>query len=108
MRRAVAKMDDLSIDAEPYRKRRDLMVDILTEAGFEFEMPKGGFFVFPKSPIEDEVAFCMHAAQKYKLLIVPGAGFGKSGYFRLSFSVPSEQIRQSRDIFKALYQDFSS
>ncbi|WP_045927106.1 pyridoxal phosphate-dependent aminotransferase [Bacillus siamensis] len=108
MQRAVAKMDDLSIDAEPYRKRRDLMVDILTEAGFEFEMPKGGFFVFPKSPIEDEVAFCMHAAQKYKLLIVPGSGFGRSGYFRLSFSVPIEQIRQSRDIFKALYQDFSS
>ena len=78
MQRAVAKMDDLSIDAEPYRKRRDLMVDILTEAGFEFEMPKGGFFVFPKSPIEDEVAFCMHAAQKYKLLIVPGSGFGKA------------------------------
>lgn len=46
MQRAVAKMDDLSIDAEPYRKRRDLMVDILTEAGFEFEMPKGGFSSF--------------------------------------------------------------
>ncbi|MCP6682535.1 pyridoxal phosphate-dependent aminotransferase [Bacillus nakamurai] len=108
MQRTVAEMDDLTIDAAPYRERRDLIVDILTEAGFDFEMPKGGFFVFPKSPIEDEVEFCMHAAQKYKLLIVPGSGFGRSGYFRLSFSVSLEQIKNSRGIFAALYQDFVS
>ncbi len=63
MQRAVARMDDLRVDASAYKERRDLMVDILKEAGFEFEMPKGGFFVFPKSPIEDEVAFCVHAAK---------------------------------------------
>ncbi|MBY8912659.1 pyridoxal phosphate-dependent aminotransferase [Bacillus sp. YC2] len=108
MQRTVAEMDDLTIDAAPYRKRRDLIVDILAEAGFDFEMPTGGFFVFPKSPIEDEVEFCMHAAQKYKLLIVPGSGFGRSGYFRLSFSVSLEQIKNSREIFAALYQDFVS
>ncbi|MCI4136046.1 pyridoxal phosphate-dependent aminotransferase [Bacillus vallismortis] len=107
MQRAVARMDDVRVDASAYKARRDLMVGILKEAGFEFEMPKGGFFVFPKSPIEDEVAFCVHAAQKYKLLIVPSSGFGIKGHFRLSFSVPIEQIKNSRDIFVSLYKDFA-
>jgi aspartate aminotransferase len=70
-------------------------------------MPKGGFFVFPKSPIEDEVAFCQHAAEKYKILVVPSSGFGVKGYFRLSFSVSLDQIERSREAFIALYKDFA-
>jgi len=62
-------------------------------------MPNGGFFVFPKTPIEDDVEFCLFAAERYKLLIVPGSGFGMKGYFRLSYSVPAEQIEKSRQAF---------
>lgn len=107
MQRAIASMDNLKVDASEYKKRRDLIVDILQEAGFDFMMPKGGFFVFPKSPIEDEVAFCQHAAEKYKILVVPSSGFGVKGYFRLSFSVSLDQIERSREAFIALYKDFA-
>ncbi|MCR8844263.1 pyridoxal phosphate-dependent aminotransferase [Paenibacillus sp. SC116] len=106
MQRAVARMDSLKVEASGYRERRDLIVSVLEEAGFTFTKPEGGFFVFPKSPIEDEVAFCQHAAQEYRILIVPSRGFGLPGYFRLSFSVSPEQIERSRPLFKALMNDF--
>lgn len=53
-------MDDLRVDVSVYKECRDLMVDILKEVGFEFEMLKGGFFVFLKLLIEDEVVFCVY------------------------------------------------
>lgn len=60
MQRAVARMDDLRVDASAYKERRDLMVDILKEAGFEFEMPKGGFFVFRNRQLKMKSHFaCM-------------------------------------------------
>ncbi|MCG7336098.1 pyridoxal phosphate-dependent aminotransferase [Sporosarcina sp. ACRSM] len=106
MQRAIAKMPDLTVDASPYKVRRDKIVEILSDAGFEFATPKGGFFVFPQAPIADDVEFCRHAAEKYKLLIVPGTGFGLSGHFRLCYSVPLETIENSREAFISLYNDF--
>lgn len=105
MQRAIARMDSLIVEPAEYRKRRDAMVSVLREAGFDFIQPEGSIFVFPKSPIEDDVAFCQFAAQEHRILIVPGSGFGRKGYFRLSFSVSLEQIERSREPFKALYAD---
>lgn len=107
MQRAIAKMTDFTMDINAYKDRRNLIVDVLEEAGFEFAMPRGGFFVFPKAPISDDIKFCIHAAQKYNLLLVPSSGFGLSGYFRVSFSVPIEQIKKSREVLTSLNKDFS-
>lgn len=106
VQRAIAAMDTLRIPQEQYRERRDLMVGVLRDAGYEFVQPMGGFFVFPKTPVADDVAFCMKAAQDYRLLIVPGSGFGRSGHFRISYSVPIEQIERSRDVFKRLLESY--
>ncbi|AJY76537.1 pyridoxal phosphate-dependent aminotransferase [Paenibacillus beijingensis] len=106
VQRAIAVMDTLRVPQEQYRERRDLMVDVLQEAGYEFVRPLGGFFVFPKTPIADDVAFCLKAAQDYRLLIVPGSGFGRGGHFRLSYSVPVDQIERSRDVFKRLLESY--
>ncbi|WHX50200.1 pyridoxal phosphate-dependent aminotransferase [Paenibacillus woosongensis] len=107
MQRAIARMDTLFIDSTPYLIRRELIIGVLQDAGYEFIRPKGGFFVFPKSPIKDDVEFCMVAAQKFRLLIVPGSGFGREGYFRISYSVPIDVIENSRTIFSELFQYFS-
>ncbi|MCD1259879.1 pyridoxal phosphate-dependent aminotransferase [Paenibacillus athensensis] len=107
MQRVIARMDSLVTPQLEYKQRRDLMVDVLRDAGLSFIVPQGGFFVFPKAPIADDVAFCLQAAQDFRLLLVPGSGFGRAGYFRLSYSVPLEQIERSRDVFKqvmAVYQ----
>ncbi len=87
------------VDIEIYQKRRQLMSQVLRNAGYEFVIPKGGFYFFPKSPIEDEVEF-VRILQKHRILAVPGSGFGRGGYFRLSFSVPEKVIENSEDGFK--------
>lgn len=107
MQRAIARMESLAVEPAEYRKRRDAMAAILKEAGFSFVSPDGGIFIFPQTPIEDDVKFCQIAAEQFRILIVPGSGFGRKGYFRLSYSVPFEQIERSRDRFKALFASFA-
>lgn len=85
-----------------YTKRRNMLADILTEAGYEFTMPKGTFYFFPKAPGGDDLAF-VERLKEQLVLAVPGSGFGGPGYFRLSFAVPDEVILRSREGFiKAL------
>ena len=108
MQRIIGEMVTLKIDPSPYKVRKDLIVSILRGAGFEFIDPQGGFFVFPKAPIEDDIEFCVEVAKKFKVLTVPGSQFGRRGYFRLSYSVPLEQIQNSKEVFHAIYKHFSN
>lgn len=80
-----------SVDVNFYRENRDKLVAPMREMGYEMVMPQGAFFLFPRSPIKDDVAF-VQAAQKEHLLLVPGSGFGGPGHFRISYAVPPEVI----------------
>jgi aspartate aminotransferase len=99
MQRAVARLQDVSIDNSIYTRRRELFCRILTEAGYEFMPPKGAFYIFPKSPIADDVAFCA-ILQEHKILAVPGCGFGAPGYFRLAFCISDDVISRSAEAFR--------
>ncbi|CAG37667.1 pyridoxal phosphate-dependent aminotransferase [Desulfotalea psychrophila] len=103
MQRVIAELQGISVDNERYARRREAFCQILTEAGFDFVPPKGAFYIFPKSPIEDDVAFCA-ILQEEKILAVPGRGFGAPGYIRLAFCVPDETIAGSAAAFKRAYQ----
>ncbi|MED4161171.1 pyridoxal phosphate-dependent aminotransferase [Halalkalibacterium halodurans] len=107
VQRMISKMDTLTQEQHEYKKRRDAMVQVLEDAGFEFVYPKGGFFIFPKSPIADDTKFCQVAAEEFQLLVVPGIGFGRAGHFRLSYSVSMEQIERSAPVLKKLKSYFS-
>ncbi|MFC0559328.1 pyridoxal phosphate-dependent aminotransferase [Halalkalibacter alkalisediminis] len=107
VQRMISKLDSLTEEQSEYKQRRDAMVNVLEEAGFDFVQPKGGFFIFPKSPIEDDQEFCRIAAEEFQILLVPGSGFGRGGHFRLSYSVPFEQIERAKDEFKRLYAHFA-
>ncbi|MGI6669133.1 MAG: pyridoxal phosphate-dependent aminotransferase [Acetivibrionales bacterium] len=96
---------DARVDAESYKKRRDMLYDIITGAGFECIKPRGAFYLFPKSPVEDDVSFCK-AAIKYNLIIVPGTGFGCKGHFRLAYCVDEKTIVNSRNAFEALAKEY--
>lgn len=96
---------DAKVDTEAYKKRRDMLYDIITQAGFECLKPQGAFYLFPKSPIEDDVAFCK-AAVKHNLVIVPGTGFGCKGFFRLAYCVDEKTIVNSRKAFEALAAEY--
>lgn len=94
---------DATVDTTAYKKRRDMLYDIITKAGFNCLKPQGAFYLFPRSPIEDDVEFCK-AAVKYNLVIVPGTGFGCKGHFRLAYCVDEKTIINSQKAFEALAQ----
>ncbi|MBM4287768.1 MAG: pyridoxal phosphate-dependent aminotransferase [Deltaproteobacteria bacterium] len=94
MQRLVAKMPEISVDISPYARRRELFGRILSEAGYDFVKPKGAFYLFPQSPLADDVEF-VQELKKENILAVPGRGFGRPGYFRLAFCVPESTIAAS-------------
>ena len=103
--RLVAKAVNASVDPEIYRERMDLLYNKLTELGFECKKPAGAFYLFVKSPVEDETEFA-RIAQKYNILVVPGRGFGRAGYFRMAFCVSLETIKRSMPAFEKLAAEF--
>jgi aspartate aminotransferase len=103
--RLAAKLVNETVDLEIYDRRRKLMAKVLRDAGVEFEMPKGAFYFFAKSPVEDDAVF-VDALLKEKILVVPGRGFGFPGYVRLSCSVDEEIIERSAEGFKRAMENF--
>ncbi len=99
MQRVVATLQGMTVETDIYTKRREIFCQILADAGLEFTPPKGAFYIFPKSPLEDDAEFVAHL-QKYKILAVPGRGFGMPGYFRLAFCVEDGVISRSAQAFK--------
>jgi aspartate aminotransferase len=99
MQRILPLIQGVSVDIEVYKKKRDLLCDILRAAGFTFVVPPGAFYLFPKSPMEDDVKF-VALLQEELILAVPGTGFGCPGYFRLAFCVDDQTIELSRAAFK--------
>jgi aspartate aminotransferase len=98
MQRIVGKFQDLDIDMIEYRLRRDAIYNILIESGFDVIKPLGAFYIFPKSPIPDDIKF-IRELQQHHILGVPGTGFGKPGYFRLAYCVDMDVIERSRKYF---------
>lgn len=91
MQRVVTALAGYRPDLRGLKANRDLLCRGLSEAGYEFVRPKGGFYVFPRSPIADEVAFCRRLARR-RVLCVPGRGFGLPGHFRIAFCVERATI----------------
>ncbi len=99
MQRAVVYLGNYRFDPSDYQRRRDAIYHVLKEAGFEVTRPKGAFYIFPKSPIEDDVRFVREVQERFRILLVPGSGFGKPGYLRLSFCVSLDLIERARERF---------
>ena len=92
-------------DISYYDRNRETLYNGLTECGFTCVKPEGAFYLFVKSPIEDEKEFCA-AAKKYNILIVPGSSFGCPGYVRMAYCVAYETIVNALPKFKELAKEF--
>ena len=103
LQHAVARLQGVTVDVSIYRKRRDLLCRGLSEIGYEFHVPEGAFYLFPKSPIPDDVQFTRILREEL-ILAVPGSGFAGPGYFRLSYAVPDSTITGSMAGFKRAMQ----
>ena len=96
---AVAQLQGIAVDVSIYKRRRDILSKVLADAGYEFNIPQGAFYLFPKSPMPDDVKF-LSILKDELILAAPGVAFGAPGYFRLSYAVPDTTIAGSFEGFK--------
>jgi len=99
--RVIAKSLGAEVDVSIYKRNRDLLYNHLISLGFTCVKPQGAFYLFPKSPIEDDKKFCADAKQ-FNLLLVPGSAFGCPGHVRLSYCISYEKIENSLQAFNKL------
>jgi aspartate aminotransferase len=104
MQRLVARLQRESVDVTAYQEKRDMLYHYLTEMGFCMVRPDGAFYLFPKSPFADDVEF-VKLAQKHHILLVPGAGFGAAGHFRIAYCVDKAMIERSLPAWRALARE---
>ncbi len=100
MQRLVAKIQGASVDVSEYESKRDFLYRELTGMGYECVKPTGAFYMFPKSPIQDDLKF-MSILQSMLVLTTPGVGFGTPGHFRIAFSVEDDVLDRSLVAFQA-------
>lgn len=105
MQRLVAPLQRNSVNVGIYEEKRNLFYEALTSFGYQVVKPQGAFYLFPKSPIEDDVAFVKELQIK-RILTVPGRGFGKPGYFRIAYPVDKKIIERSLPGFKELAEKY--
>ena len=105
IQKVVAKCVDAKTDLVAYDKNRQALYNGLKDCGFECIKPQGAFYLFVKSPVEDEKAFC-EAGKKYNILMVPGSSFACPGYVRLAYCVSYETIVNSLPEFKKLAAEY--
>ena len=92
--RVIARSLGSEVDVNIYKRNRDLLYNHLIKLGFTCIKPEGAFYLFPRTPIEDDKKFCQDAKQ-FNLLLVPGSTFGCPGHVRLSYCISYEKIEKS-------------
>ena len=100
MQHIVRSLQPVAIDVGEYQAKRDFLYGRLTEMGYSVVKPQGAFYMFPRSPIEDDAAFVAEL-QGHNVLVVPGRGFGLPGHFRISYCVDDRTLEGSLKGFRA-------
>jgi aspartate aminotransferase len=101
MQRLVASLQRNSVNIRGYEDKRDLLYDSLVSFGYDVVKPQGAFYIFPKAPIADDLAF-VKDLQSRLILTVPGRGFGKPGYFRIAYCVEKKVIEGAMPGFREI------
>lgn len=97
----MAEVLDLTADLSVYETNMNILYKELTSLGLECVRPGGTFYIFPKAPEADAVAFS-EKAKKYDLIVVPSDSFGVEGYFRLAYCIDTEKVERSLEAFRRL------
>lgn len=101
--RVIARCLDDKVNIDFYNKNRELLYSELTSYGYNCIKPEGAFYLFVKSPIENDIEFC-NMAKKYNILIVPGTSFACPGYIRIAYCVAYSTIENALSGFKSLIE----
>ena len=105
MQRVIKRCIHEKVNLEAYDRNRNLLYSSLCEYGFSCIKPQGAFYLFMKSPVENEKEFC-EVCKKYNILVVPGSSFACPGYVRIAYCVSYEQIERSLPAFKKVAEEY--
>jgi aspartate aminotransferase len=108
MQNVVRRLQGVSIDVSEYQRHRDFIYDNLVGMGYQVNRPQGAFYIFPRCPIKDDVAFVYELQNEYRVLTVPGVAFGAPGYFRLVYCVDDRVLEASMPGLAALAKKYKS
>lgn len=107
MQRVIPRVIDETIDVKTYEKRKDIIYKGLKDIGYEVMEPEGAFYIYPKSPIADDLKFTREL-QKELVLTTPGTGFHKPGYFRISYCVEEKILEGALPVFASVFNKFKN
>jgi aspartate aminotransferase len=94
MQRAIPSLLDASVDISFYQKNRDMLCEALASFGYRFVKPQGAFYLFPETPVKDDVEFVSRLKDE-NILTVPGSAFGRSGHFRIAYCTSPAVVERS-------------
>lgn len=91
---ALPELEHVSIDIPHLEQKRDTLVAALREMGYDVHVPEGTFYLLPRSPIADDLAFSELLAEQ-NVFCLPGTVVEMPGYFRLSLTANDDMIARS-------------
>jgi aspartate aminotransferase len=109
--RVAAASWDCAVDYSPYTTRRNAIMAVMRDAGYQFAVPEGAFYLFCRVPASTrdgaaksagegiDLAFCDHL-KEHLVLCAPASGFGCQGWFRIAYCVPQSTIENCGASFK--------
>jgi len=98
MQHIVKHLQNVTVDIAEYQRKRDYLCSSLIDMGYSLNKPQGAFYLFPKTPIADDVAFVQQLLQ-FRVLTGPGVGFGRPGHFRIAYCVKDSTLEGAIDGF---------
>jgi aspartate aminotransferase len=99
MQRAMADLEQMSVDVKALQRRRDRMVEALRSFGYDLHSPEGTFYLLPTSPDPDDVAFVERLARD-KVFVLPGTVVEMPGRFRISITGNDDMVERSLPVFE--------
>ncbi|GLI32852.1 pyridoxal phosphate-dependent aminotransferase [Desulforhabdus amnigena] len=103
MQRLISELQGICVDVDIYKRKRDILANGLIESGYTLTVPHGAFYLFPKSPLKDDIQF-VRLLQEENILVVPGSGFGGPGHFRIAYCVDDHTIEKSLPGFRRAFE----
>jgi aspartate aminotransferase len=98
---ATALATDMSDHVAGYKRKRDMVVDALSEK-FGMVTPGGAFYAFLPAPRGDATTFVAKAIEN-NVLIIPGSVFStRDTHFRISYATSDEKLAEGLDILSSL------
>jgi len=104
--KAIVKVLDKFTDVSVYDTNRKILMAGLDKAGLEYVRPDGAFYLFVKTPTEDDREFSERAKNKYHMLLSPGSAFCCPGYVRIAYCVARDTIERALPLFEQLAEEY--